>query len=155
MSPEEEEAYTRDVDAGVTLLEGIRRQYTTGKPIEFLPTNSKQEREARAALSRVLKHENVPSSILYSLARLFDPDPTQDRRKLVFQKYLNQGRHDPRRDGEIQFMVESEIFEAGMEGTKITQQQACERVAKDLKLSAEHVRRIYKGYGKRKRKLQK
>jgi hypothetical protein len=33
----------------ITLLRGIRRQYTTGKPTEFLTANTKQEGEARAA----------------------------------------------------------------------------------------------------------
>jgi hypothetical protein len=143
------------VDAAITLLRGIRRQYTTGKPTEFLTANTKQEGAARAALSRVLMHENVPRIILYSLAHLFDPDPDTDRRKLVFQDYLNQGRHDPDRDAEIEYMVDSEIFEHRMDGKKITQQQAYEIVAKEVKLSAEQVRRIYKGYGKRKRKLKK
>ena len=162
MSPEEEEAYTRDVDAALTLLEGIRRQDFSGMILsEYLSANTKREQEARAALSRVLKHENVPSIILLLLARLFNPDPERDRRKLIFQNYLSQGRHDPERDAEIRHLVHLELHshgekdEAGVMRTGITLQQAYEAVAVQVGLSAEQVRRIYKGYGKRKRKLKK
>ena len=153
MSPEEEEAYTRDVDAALTLLHGIPRQDFSGMILpEYLSANTKREQEARAALSRVLKHENVPRGILLGLARLFNPDPTRDRRKLIFQNYLNQGRHDPERDAEIRYLVYME-HEKVRPGIKL--QQAYEAVAVQVGLSAEQVRRIYKGYGKRKRKLKK
>ena len=163
MCPEEEEAYTRDLDTALALLGGIRRIPRAGIPeIEFLAANTKRECEARAALSRVLKHENVPSIILGYLARLFDPDPKRDRRKLVFQNYLNQGRHDPERDSEVKSLVEERLYDSCEEDeatgdlhATITYQEAYQIVADEVGLSGEQVRRIYKGYGKRKLKSQK
>jgi hypothetical protein len=158
MSLEEEEAYERDVNTACALLWGLSGQDSRGMPCtEFLSATTKPtEQEARAALARVLEQENVPRHILLGLARLFDPDPKRDRRKLIFQGWLNQGRHDPERDQYIDWCVEQEIVdwddEKGPVRNHTTLQQAYQAVADHIGISAEQVRRIYKGYNKRKLK---
>jgi hypothetical protein len=158
MSPEEEEAYQCDVDAAAKLLSGIHKQDARGAPYdEFLSATTKPtDQEARAALARVLEHENVPRHILLDLAYLFNPDPKRHRRKLIFQDWLNQGRHDPGRDQWIEFCVEQEIVDwdekEGPVRNSTTLQDAYQAVADQVGLSAEQVRRIYKGYAKRKLK---
>ena len=148
MSPEEEQAYYHDVMAALVLLQG---RWRTNKPgiTEFLSATTKPtEKEARAALGRVLERQNVPEAILIALAKLFALE-RDDQRKLVF-KNLSQGHANPDCDYLIQMAVDAELYdwiwideENGEDiRNEKTRQEAYETVAKLMGLSPEQVKRI-------------
>jgi len=100
-------ALPQDVEYAFALLRGIgvvtNRRKTPReqvKKVEFpSATTRPTEKEARAALARVLRAKGPPEvfdareDLLQELAALFDPEPSRARRKVVF-KNPNQGHED-------------------------------------------------------------
>jgi hypothetical protein len=76
-SPAEQEAHKRDLRAAAKLLMGVYRM-DEGDPepvfYELSARTEPSEKEARAALARILLSGDVPQFLLRVLAALFDPE---------------------------------------------------------------------------------
>jgi len=155
-TPEEQRAFERDVELALFLLRGIPRGDTRKGPTEWdfpSSTTTPTEKEARAALSRVLRLgararalDDAPpflNLILLDLAELFTSTGKKDAappRKLVFKR-LNQGHPRPDRNRTIAYCVQD------LRGKKRTYDEAIKEVADKFGLSDRQVARICSKYG--------
>jgi hypothetical protein len=127
----------------MALLCGIVRRDKDGRlpKFQFLSHNTKPtEKEARAALARVLLSGNVPPVLLWTLAAVFDPGGQSPmarwNQQRAAMKKLNQGRSNPDRDEEIAYWVD-EIRRDGR-----SYEDAATEVAKRAGISVARVKRI-------------
>jgi hypothetical protein len=137
------EAYELDVETALKLLTGVWQRGKNGRySVHFCSANTKPtEREARAALSRVLLNGDVPDLLRGLLAilftpELFGPNPNPVQRKVEFKR-LNTGHSN--------LMVDM-IIAAGVQhlrdiGHSYT--RAIEKVAEAFGLDKRHIKRIY------------
>jgi hypothetical protein len=152
-TPDEEQAFLRDVELALPLLRGVPRGDIRKGPTEWDFPSSKTrptEKEARAALSRVLlvasRIADVPpylNLILLHLAELFTSTGKKDAappRKLIFKR-LNQGHPKPDRNRTIAYCVQD------LRGKKRTYDEAIKEVADKFGLSDRQVARICSKYG--------
>jgi hypothetical protein len=134
------EAYERDVEIALALLRGFWGRGENGRySVQHCsPNTNPTEKEARAALSRVLLSGDVPDLLLLLLAILFTPElsgsvnPVQ--RKVVFKR-LNTGHSNVMTDMVIAALVQHL--------RNIGSKKATEEVANACRLELRHVKRIY------------
>jgi hypothetical protein len=132
-----------DVEYAMALLCGIERTDERGRlpKFEFLSHNTKPtEKEARAALARVLLSGNVPRVLLWALAAAFDPGGQSpmarwNRQKAALKKF-NQGHPSPERDYEVAYWVDE------MRRDGRSYEDAADEVARCARISVAHVKRI-------------
>jgi len=143
--PRWQKADQRDIQLAYLLLTGANDESPTDKNgvyhSRFLARDTKPtEKEARAALARVLLSIDAPRMILYCVAALFDPK-TADMGSIVPLrvdfKNLNQGHQDHVRDFTIGELVEK-LRNSGTPYSKAT-----EDVAAKLGMSTRQIQRIY------------
>jgi hypothetical protein len=155
-TPEEQQAFERDVELALQLLDGIPRGDERKGPTEWdfpSSTTTPTEKEARAALSRVLRlgaratiDALAPpflNLILLRLAELFTSTGKKGAappRKLIFKR-LNQGHPKPDRNRTIAYCVQD------LRGEKRTYDEAIKEVADKFGLSDRQVARICSKYG--------
>jgi len=134
---------SQDIEYALALLEGIG--YATNEQAQIKKTKfpsattKPTEKEARAALARVLLMDDPPIAILFFLAALFDPSgphPLRAFRRVTFQN-LSRGHSDHSRDVNIAYEVE--ILRRGGK----TYEKAADKVASLIGISPRQVKRIY------------
>jgi integrase len=167
MTPEEAEAYERDVELAAKLLDGIYQKDRDGflSGVEYLSATTKPtEEEARAALARVLmgKPTLLSEGIMWSLARLFDPQVGQagpPARKLVFETINHQYATAVHNFGiarRILYLMEGDtdgyapregrVVKPGKEwdeSLRRSYDEAAAEVAEKFGISERHAKRIY------------
>lgn len=133
MSPEE---HGRDLETALKLLLGFPRwdKAWFGYPSS---NTSPTEKEARAALSRILLSGNVPRELLSALADLFSPDP-KDRlgRKVIFK---NLSKRHSKVIVDFQIALKVEILRREVH----SYERAAEAVADKFGLDRRHIKKIY------------
>ena len=128
------------------LLYGLIRVAKNGYyNVEYLSSRSKPtEKEARAALARILRSRDVPPAFLTALARLFDPSieswlGRRSERTLVF-KNVNRGHPRWSRN----FQIAGHIDQLRKDG--LSYRRAIKAVADQIGKDERHIRRIYKKF---------
>ena len=138
----DQEAYERDVEIALALLRGFWGRDKNGRySVQHCsPNTNPTEKEARAALSRLLLTGDVPDLLLLLLAILFTPElfgaanPVQ--RKVVFKR-LNTGHSNVMTDMVIAASVQH------LRNIGLSYEKATKEAAKAFRLEQRHVKRIY------------
>ena len=139
-NPRFKKADPQDVRLATILLMGGDPDDKNVTRLKYPSRNTKPtEKEARAALARVLMSVNPPRMILWHVAGLFDREAA-DMEALVYRrvdfKNLNQGHHDPVHNFTIAELVE------GLRDS-CSYKEATEEVARRLGITPRQVQRIY------------
>jgi hypothetical protein len=135
-------AYELDVETALKLLTGVWQRGKNGKySVYHCSSNTNPtEKEARAALSRVLLSGDVPDLLLGLLSILFSPElvgsvnPVQ--RKVVFKR-LNRGHSN---------LMMDMIIAAAVQHCRLighSYEKAIEETAKAFRLDQRHLKKIY------------
>jgi hypothetical protein len=149
-NPRYKKADPQDIRFATMLLTGADPDDKRQTRLKYPSRNTRPtEKEARAALARVLMSTNPPRIILWYVAALFDREAADMEayvyRRVDFKK-LNQGHRDAAREyviaGQVEKLRETHSY-----------QEATEKAAAEFGLTPRHVRRTYaKVFPKQRRK---
>jgi len=139
-NPRFKKADPQDIRFATMLLTGADPDDERQTRLKYPSRNTRPtEKEARAALARVLMSTNPPRMILWYVAGLFDPGAA-DMKALVYRRAdirnFNQGHQDRGREYVIAGRVEK-LREIS------SYQEATEKAAAEFGITPRHVRRTY------------